>query len=130
MDLSADQIKTNWDKLVSIIEDTFEGERKEKLLEMYKYFEERMMFAPGSGKIHYHNAFPGGYVDLVGDNSSQYLTSILLSAPYFKHDTTINVIGNLTSKSYADITLDIMKDFGVTVKNESYSRFVISAGQT
>ena len=38
MDLTADQIKTNWDKLVSIIEDTFEGERKEKLLEMYKYF--------------------------------------------------------------------------------------------
>ena len=78
---------------------------------------------PGGG-------IPGGYVDLVGDNSSQYLTSILLSAPYFKNDTIINVIGNLTSKSYADITLDIIKDFGVNVKNESYSRFLISSGQT
>ena len=65
MNLSADQIKTNWDKLISIIKDTFEegSERRENLLKMYHYFEERMMFAPGSGKIHYHNAFPGGYVD-------------------------------------------------------------------
>ena len=65
MNLSADQIKTNWDKLISTIKDTFEegSERREKLLKMYHYFEERMMFAPGSGKIHYHNAFPGGYVD-------------------------------------------------------------------
>ena len=78
---------------------------------------------PGGGIL-------GGNINLAGNKSSQYLTSILLSAPYFKNDTTINVIGNLTSKSYADITLDIMKDFGVTVKNESYSRFLISAGQT
>ena len=65
MELSADQIKTNWDKLISIIKDTYEegSERRENLLKMYHYFEERMMFAPGSGKIHYHNAFPGGYVD-------------------------------------------------------------------
>ena len=77
---------------------------------------------PGGG-------IPGGEIDLAGDKSSQYLTSILLSAPYFKNDTTINIIGDLTSKSYADITLDIMRAFGVTVENESYTRFRISAGQ-
>ncbi len=71
---------------------------------------------------------PGGEVQLAGDKSSQYLTSILLSAPYFKNDTCIHIQGNLTSKSYADITLDIMKTFGVSVINESYQRFKVKAG--
>lgn len=71
---------------------------------------------------------PGGDISLAGDKSSQYLTSILLSAPYFKNDTCINIQGDLTSKSYADITLDIMKTFGVHVENESYQRFTVKAG--
>ena len=71
---------------------------------------------------------PGGEVQLAGDKSSQYLTSILLSAPYFKNDTRIHIQGALTSKSYADITLDIMKTFGVSVINESYQRFKVKAG--
>ena len=71
---------------------------------------------------------PGGEVQLAGDKSSQYLTSILLSAPYFKNDTRIHIQGDLTSKSYADITLDIMKTFGVSVINESYQRFKVKAG--
>ena len=71
---------------------------------------------------------PGGDVQLAGDKSSQYLTSILLSAPYFKNDTCVHIQGDLTSKSYADITLDIMKTFGVHVENESYQHFKITAG--
>ena len=71
---------------------------------------------------------PGGDVKLAGDKSSQYLTSILLSAPYFKNDTCVNIQGDLTSKSYADITLDIMKTFGIHVENESYQCFKIKAG--
>ena len=50
---------------MKLIEDTFDGERKEKLLEMYKYFEDRMSIAPASGKAHYHNAMVGGYVEHV-----------------------------------------------------------------
>ncbi len=70
----------------------------------------------------------GGEIHLAGSNSSQYLTSILLSAPYFKNDTCIHIQGELTSKSYADITLDIMETFGVHVENESYQRFKVKAG--
>ena len=61
--LNEKQIQDNWNQLLELIEDTFEGERKEKLLEMYKYFEDRMMFAPASGTEHFHNCFPGGYVE-------------------------------------------------------------------
>jgi len=72
---------------------------------------------------------PGGKVRLAGDKSSQYLTSILLSAPYFTNDTTIHIQGDLTSKTYADITLDIMQAFGVRVENENYQRFHVASGQ-
>jgi 3-phosphoshikimate 1-carboxyvinyltransferase len=52
-----------------------------------------------------------------------------LSAPYFKNDTSILIEGDLTSKSYADITLDIMQTFGVTANNDSYQKFSVQAGQ-
>jgi|TARA_R110000868_G_scaffold257061_3_gene514163 hypothetical protein len=63
--LTEEQILENWNKLIKLIEDTFEGERKDKLLEMYKYFEDRMSVAPASGKAAYHNAMVGGYVEHV-----------------------------------------------------------------
>ena len=63
--LTEQQIVDNWNKLMKLIEDTFEGERKEKLLKMYRYFENRMSIAPASGKAHYHNAMVGGYVEHV-----------------------------------------------------------------
>jgi len=71
----------------------------------------------------------GGKVKLAGDKSSQYLTSLLLSAPYFENDTDIIIEGNLTSKSYADITLDIMQTFGVKVENDGYQKFSVQANQ-
>jgi len=63
--LQAKQIEQNWNSLIQIIEDNFRGERKENLLKMYEHFKERMMFAPASSKEHFHNAFPGGYVEHV-----------------------------------------------------------------
>ena len=63
--LTEKQILDNWNKLMKLIEDTFEGERKEKLLKMYKHFEDRMVTAPASGKAAYHNAMVGGYVEHV-----------------------------------------------------------------
>ena len=62
MKLSAEQIQENWDKLISIIEDTFNGDRKQKLLDMYNYFQDRMMLSPASGHEHFHSCYPGGYV--------------------------------------------------------------------
>ena len=60
--LTAEQIKDNWDKMISIVEETFDGERKEKLLKMYEHFENRMSDAPASGNVGFHSAYTGGYV--------------------------------------------------------------------
>ena len=63
--LTEQQIVDNWNKLMKLIEDTFEGDRLKKLKTMYTYFEDRMSVAPASGKAHYHNAMVGGYVEHV-----------------------------------------------------------------
>lgn len=67
----------------------------------------------------------GGKMKLKGDTSSQYLTSILLSAPYCVDSLNIEIIGDLTSKSYADITIDVMEKFGVNVTNNNYETFLV-----
>ena len=64
-ELTPEQVQENWDKLIQMINDNFSGERLEKLLKMYDYFEERMCLAPASGKQHFHNAHAGGYVEHV-----------------------------------------------------------------
>ena len=68
-ELTPEQIQENWTKLIELIKDTFPEDypdnRREKLLKMYHYFEERMCLAPASGKEHFHNAYAGGYVEHV-----------------------------------------------------------------
>ena len=63
--LTEQQIVDNLNKLMKLIEDTFDGDGARKLKTMYTYFEDRMSIAPASGKAHYHNAMVGGYVEHV-----------------------------------------------------------------
>ena len=72
----------------------------------------------------------GGDVQIDGAISSQFLTALLLAAPLAKEDMTISIIGELVSKPYIDITLHIMKEFGVEVENDHYQTFSVKSGQT
>ena len=71
----------------------------------------------------------GGTCTLPGHRSSQYLSAILLSAPYAREDVEVLIDGDLVSKPYADITIDIMQTFGVRVEQQGYERLVVPAGQ-
>ncbi|MAI42617.1 MAG: 3-phosphoshikimate 1-carboxyvinyltransferase [Candidatus Azotimanducaceae bacterium] len=71
----------------------------------------------------------GGKVSVAGHISSQYLTALLMSLPLVRDESTINVIGEQVSKPYLDITLQTMKDFGVSVCNDNYETFRIPGGQ-
>lgn len=71
----------------------------------------------------------GGNIKIDGSVSSQFLTAFLMAAPMASEDTTIEIVGELVSKPYIKITLQIMQDFGVDVENDNYQRFVIKAGQ-
>ena len=72
----------------------------------------------------------GDIVSIDGSISSQFLTAILMVSPLLDTDTTINIDGELVSKPYIDITLDIMSRFGVTVQNNNYQSFTISGKQS
>ena len=63
--LNETQLQENWDKLIGVLNDTFEGERLEKLLTMYNHLQDRMIVAPASAKEEYHNCYVGGYVNHV-----------------------------------------------------------------
>ena len=65
MNLSAEQIQKNWDKHLKIVDVFITGERKQQLLDLYGLLAEEMVTAPASGKAHYLNAIPGGYIDHV-----------------------------------------------------------------
>lgn len=71
----------------------------------------------------------GGTVVVDGSVSSQFLTAVLMAAPLFDGDVTVEIKGELVSKPYIDITLDTMAKFGVTVTNHEYRSFVIAKGQ-
>jgi len=71
----------------------------------------------------------GGDVEIDGAISSQFLTALLMAAPLAKNDMKITILGELVSKPYIDITLHIMKDFGVEVVNHDYKTFEIKGKQ-
>lgn len=66
-------------------------------------------------------------VSVRGDVSSQFLTAMLMSLPLLGREVTVVVQGELISKPYIAITLNLMARFGVTVRNENYARFTIPA---
>jgi len=75
------------------------------------------------------NGIHGGSLSVRGDQSSQFISSLLLSAPYAAEDIEISVNGELVSKPYVDITIDVMSKFGVDVMRDGYSHFTIPSGR-
>jgi 3-phosphoshikimate 1-carboxyvinyltransferase len=74
-------------------------------------------------------SFHGGEVRLRGEKSSQFLSSLLMVSPYAVHDVEILIEGEQTSLSYVDMTLDVMRHFGIEVENFDYRRFLVKADQ-
>ena len=71
----------------------------------------------------------GGLTQMPGDRSSQYLSALLMVSPYARNDVEIRVTGNLVSRPYIDMTLRIMRDFGVNVDTWDANVFHVKAGQ-
>jgi 3-phosphoshikimate 1-carboxyvinyltransferase len=70
----------------------------------------------------------GGHCVIDGSVSSQLLTGLLMALPLVSKDSEIRV-NNLKSKPYIDMTLQILKSFGITIENEGYNMFHIKGNQ-
>ncbi len=78
-----------------------------------------------SGHVHAHR------LKVRGNVSSQFLTALLMAAPLMarKHDVTIEVVGELISQPYIEITLNMMQRFGIEVKRDGWQSFTLEAGK-
>ena len=65
MNLTAEQIQSNWEEFLSNIETYISEPRKQVLLDFYKSKEDRFVLMPAAHTTKYHNCFPGGYVEHV-----------------------------------------------------------------
>ncbi len=69
------------------------------------------------------SGLPGGQTTVRGDISSQFLSALLMTAPYARNPVEIRVEGELRSRPYIDLTLSVMADFGVEVQRRGYTWF-------
>ena len=68
-------------------------------------------------------------IQVRGDVSSQFLTALLMALPLVaRQDLVIEVVGELISKPYIEITLNLLARFGIDVRREGWQRFTIPAG--
>src|SRR5512145_1420195 len=68
---------------------------------------------------------PGGKTKIAGNISSQFLSALLMVAPYARSTIEIEVTTELNSKPYVDMTIAVMKDFGVEVERHAFERFTV-----
>ncbi len=67
------------------------------------------------------------YLD--GSLSSQFLTGLLFALPLLDGDSRIIIEGGLSSRGYIDITLEVLKKYGIKIENENYRAFTVKGNQ-
>lgn len=99
------------------------------LLQALKELGPRAKSKNGYPPVRVHGPILGGKCAVNGNISSQFLSALLCAAPLAKNDVEIRVKGNLASKPYIDLTVDLLKKFGIKVRRNGCKTFRIKAGQ-
>jgi len=71
----------------------------------------------------------GGHASVAGNVSSQYLSGLLMVAPYAQSTVELVIERGLISRPYVDMTLAVMSDFGVEIIRDGYERFTINSAR-
>lgn len=85
----------------------------------------------GCPPLRIHSTAPLGGADLQidGSTSSQFVSALLLASPLYADGVSISVIGKQISTSYIDMTIQGLRDFGVSAEHSHYKRLWVAAGQ-
>ena len=96
---------------------------------MYELLQENGVTLSENGKypLSVYGKFNGGDLSIDGSVSSQFITGILMSLPLTENGGKLTVTGDFQSKPYVDITVDVMRKFGVNVKEENNTYLVEKA---
>lgn len=70
-----------------------------------------------------------GEFHIRGDISSQFISGLLFALPLAKRDSKIVITTELESRPYLDLTLSVLKEFGIDIQNNSYKEFIIKGNQ-
>jgi len=73
--------------------------------------------------------FLGGRAVFIDARSSQYISSLLIGAPYARQDVTVELRGETASLPYIEMTTAAMRDFGVKVEKSGARAYLVRAGQ-
>lgn len=79
--------------------------------------------------LHVNGGLKSGIYEMRGDISSQFITGLLYALPLLDGDSKIVITTNMESIGYIDLTLDVLKDFGIKVINNNYKEFIIEGNQ-
>lgn len=91
--------------------------------------EKGIRFEVGDDYIILDGTLTSGSYSLAGNVSSQFITGLLFALPLLKGDSEILISGELESKGYVDLTIDILSKFGIEISNYKYKLFRIKGGQ-
>ncbi len=80
-------------------------------------------------KLNLSGKLKSGTYHINGNSSSQFVSGLLMALPLLKDDSKIIIDGKLESIAYVDLTIDIMKLFGVNIINHDYHEFIIFGNQ-
>ncbi|KDE56196.1 3-phosphoshikimate 1-carboxyvinyltransferase [Methanoculleus sp. MH98A] len=84
---------------------------------------------PGYPPIRISGRLRGGRTAIDGSISSQFVSSILMAAPYAEEDVELTLPATPASRSYLDVTADVMLRFGAHIERQGYDRFRVESGR-
>lgn len=99
----------------------------------YEIFDEQQInYSYGEDKLdlNIEGILTGGEFKVKGNISSQFISGLLFTLPLLKEDSKIIITTELESKGYIDLTLDMIANFGITIKNNNYKEFLIKGNQS
>lgn len=91
--------------------------------------EKNIAYTQENGVLTVKGALPPGDYRLPGGVSSQFVTGLLFALPLVEGDSEMILTSPLESRGYVDLTLDVLEQFGISLENQNYERFLVSGRQ-
>lgn len=94
------------------------------------FLRQNLPFHQSGESITFHGPLQGGLFEIPGDISSQFISGLLFALPTMSEGGAIAVLPPYESRSYVDLTLQMMERFGIHIEQPTQESYIVSAGQS